>query len=245
MIKSVFLKKIRNFFDFYPSPFLINFKNKNISISDGFVWRTDEGYSTVFNYSDLLFQFFNDNSSKIELLFFDRNGKFLKHIEKNELSNTHKINISSKFMNNISDYGSFYIFHNTNKNFNSIIRNSCYTGYSKYKNIPSYVHGNICSASKDLKTNKINFNLMGKSFFKKKKYIVQNYFNFNKTEIMLINPTDKKINIKVNKKDLTIDKKATKLIEIDSVKIEIESNLYLIRPIVFNYKGEYLDVMHG
>ena len=47
--------------------------------------------------------------------------------------------IDKKFMNDIEDYGTFYIFHNTNSKFNSILRNSCYTGYSLNKNLPSFV----------------------------------------------------------------------------------------------------------
>ena len=38
----------------------------------------------------------------------------------------HSLVIDKKFMNDIEDYGTFYIFHNTNSKFNSILRNSCY-----------------------------------------------------------------------------------------------------------------------
>ena len=44
-------------------------------------------------------------------------------------------------------------------------------------NLPSFVHGNLGQLLKNLNNNKINFNITGKSFFKKKTYFVQNYFN--------------------------------------------------------------------
>ena len=47
--------------------------------------------------------------------------------------------------------------YNTDNNNSSIIRNSCYTGYKFRESIPSFVHGNTITASKDLKKNNFNF----------------------------------------------------------------------------------------
>ena len=45
-----------------------------------------------------------------------------------ELSN--KLVIDRNFLDGLEDFGVFYIFHRSKLNINSIIRNSCYTGYS-------------------------------------------------------------------------------------------------------------------
>ena len=148
-------------------------------------------------------------------------------------------------MENIRDYGAFYVFHNSDKKFNPIIRNSCYTAYSLNNNLPSYVHGNICSASKELNSKKINFNIVGKSFFKNNIFIVQNYIESDRTEILLMNPTNKSIEIKVNEKDFKLIKGEVCLIKIDKEIIKITSKCYFIRPIIFSYKNEYLDAYHG
>ena len=245
MLKTILAKKIRNFLNFFPSFVLIDFRKKNISISDAFYWRTDKGFSTIFSYSNLLKIFYGDDKSKIEILFFDKFGKFLKKIDKEEILNLKKIYIDSQFMGNMRDYGTFYVFHNSNEKFNSIIRNSCYTAYSLNENLPSYVHGNICSASKDLNSKKINFNIIGKSFFKKNIFIVQNYIRSDKTEIILMNPTSKNLKIDVNGNIFKLINGEVRIIKIDKEIIKITSKCYFIRPIVFSYKNEYLDVYHG
>lgn len=245
MIKTILAKKIRNFLNFFPSFILIDFRQKNISISDAFYWRTDNGFSTIFSYSNLLKIFYGDNTSKIEILFFDKCGKFLKRINKEEIFDSKKLYIDSQFMENIRDYGTFYVFHNSDEKFNSIIRNSCYTAYSLNNNLPSYVHGNICSASKELMSKKINFNIVGKSFFKNNIFIVQNYIESDRTEILLMNPTSKSLQIKVNEKGFKLIKGEVRLIKIDKEIIKIASKCYFIRPIIFSYKNEYLDVYHG
>ena len=67
-------------------------------------------------------------------------------------------------MNNLEDYGTFYIFHFSNSNNNSFT-NSCYTGYSQNDNLPSFVHGNTVTASKDFNNNKIELGISGKTYF--------------------------------------------------------------------------------
>ena len=111
--------------------------------------------------------------------------------------------------------------------------------------MPSFVHGNICSASKNLENNKIDFNIVGKSFFKKNTYIVQNHLNSKLNEIMLMNPTNKNLNITINDTNYDFLKWSTQLITIEKRIVKIKSNCYLIRPIIFSYNNDYLDVYHG
>lgn len=245
MFKTILGKKIRNFFDFYPSYFLIDFRGKKYSISDCFFWRTDNNYSTVFNFSNLLEIFYQVYKSNVQIIFFDKNGNEIKQINLKNLSTIQTLDINKKFMGGIDDYGSFYIFHNTDENFNSIIRNSCYTGYSLRGSLPSFVHGNLNAASKNLKNERINFNITGKSFFKKKTYFVQNYISSIKTEILIMNPTKTKLKICVNGEKHFLEAKGCKLVKIKKKIIKIESYCYLIRPIIFSTENNYLDVYHG
>ena len=245
MYKTILAKKIINILGIYPSYFLIDFKKKNYSISDCFFWRTDNNFTTIFNFTNLLKIFYQIHKSNVEIIFFDRKGEKIKTTNFQKLQTTERLEINKEFLNGIEDYGTFYIFHNTDENFNSILRNSCYTGYSFQGNLPSFVHGNLTSASKNLNNNKINFNITAKSFFKKKTYFVQNYFNVAKTEILIMNPTDTKLSICVNDDEYVLKSKSCRLIEINKKIIKIKSNCYLIRPIIFSYENSYLDVYHG
>jgi len=245
MFRSTISKKIRNFLGLRPSYFLIDFRKNNHSISDAFFWRTDNHFSTTFNFSDLLNIFFDIKGSNIDIIFFDKFGQFLKIIEFKDINYSKNLIIDKKLMNNIEDYGTFFIFHNTSSNFKSIIRNSCYTGYSYKNNLPSFVHGNLCSAMKDLENNKISYDIIGKSFFKTNKYFVQNYINSKKTEILIMNPTNNNLDLLINNQKYTLKTRNSRLIEVKSKIIEIESDCYLIRPIIFSYENTYLDVYHG
>jgi hypothetical protein len=72
----------RNFFGIKPKLFLLNFNDKNLSVSDGFFWRTDSNYKTLFKFTNLLNFFYKDKESQIEIIFYDKNNKFIKKITK-------------------------------------------------------------------------------------------------------------------------------------------------------------------
>ena len=67
----------------------------------------------------------------------------------------------------------------------------------------------------------------------------------DRTEILLMNPTSKNLRIKVNENSFKLTKGEVRLIKIDKEIIKIASKCYFIRPIIFSYKNEYLDVYHG
>jgi len=146
-------KYIRNIINFRPSIDTINHNKAEISISDAFIWRTDNQICTVFKFKDILKTFFNDNTAQVELIFFDKNNNLVKKKIIDNISSINNLLIDKNFMNGAEDYGIFYIFHNTDSKNNSIIRNSCYTGYKFRDSIPSFVHGNTITAYKDLKKN--------------------------------------------------------------------------------------------
>ena len=74
--------------------------------------------------------FYNVSTSNIKIVFFSNNNVFIKEYNISSPDNLSEIKINKSFLNDIESYGVFYIFHETNEKVKSIIRNSCYTGYS-------------------------------------------------------------------------------------------------------------------
>ena len=245
--RTNFAKFIRNIINFRPSIDTIDSNKVNISISDAFIWRTDNQISTIFKFKDILKTFFNDNTAEVELIFFDKNNNLVKKKQINNISYINNLLIDKNFMDGVEDYGIFYIFHNTDNNNNSIIRNSCYTGYKFRESIPSFVHGNTITASKDLKKNNFNYGIGGLTFFKSNIYQLQNSFLNKQIELMLINPTKFKIKVLINEYEFYLKSCSLKKIQLSDVSIiKIVSKCYLLRPIIFEYKdNQFLDVYHG
>ncbi len=246
IIKKKFFKHLRNFIGYKPAHFLVDYEKKNISISDAFFWRTDNSFKTVFNFTDILNLYFKDDSSEVEILFFCKNAKLIKKLEIKNIYLTNKITIDNLLLNGLEDYGTFFIYHKSKKNVGSSIRNSCYTGYSFKNNLPSFVHGNTLTSLKSYDGQESLDFIGGKSFFTKQTYYVQNNYKIGKTEILLMNPCNEKIEVEINNSIYNLNKGCSKLIELfKNELIVIKSKSYLLRPIVFNYRGIYLDVHHG
>tara|TARA_A100001015_G_scaffold143809_1_gene159604 strand:- start:1286 stop:2035 length:750 start_codon:yes stop_codon:yes gene_type:complete len=249
MIRNFFKKtnilKFRNLIGLKPTFFNINNKEKGVSYSDGFFWRLDDKIETKFRYTNLI-KLFYKQQSYVELLFFDHKHKFINKIKikPDEYSNEFLITRNIVGSNN---FGVFYIFHKASENLESIIRNSCYVGYSYKKNLFSFVHGNTPASKSYISSNKDSFKsgVMGSSF-EKKKYIIQNSYKNSKIEVVLQNSSDSNQKISVNKKTFYLESGNSKIIDfINEDIIIITSNCYLLRPIVFEYKNNYLNVHHG
>lgn len=244
LLKNKLIYKIRNLIGLKPSLFNINNSHLNTSVSDGFFWRTDNGFKTIFRFMDIMYLFYDIHSS-IEIVFFDKNNNLIKNLTK-KIDLNNELKIDAKFLGT-EDYGTFYVFHKSKDKLNSCLRQSCYAGYSFKDNIPSFVHGNTPTTLKDInpKINKINFGLGGKHFFKKKTYKVQNFISAKKTEISIINPCNGKLKVEINNDNIELGEGCSKLIKLNLKTIEIKSKCYLLRPIVFDYYGSFIDVYHG
>ena len=128
-----------------------------------------------------------------------------------------------------------------------MIRNSCYVGYSYNGNLYSFVHGNTPSAKTNISEKHTTKNYDLSSFtFTKKKYFVQNCFRNIDAEIILLNSTNLKQKISINQNVFHL---ASGNCEIYKIKkddiIKIVSNCYLLRPIIFEYNKQYVNVYHG
>ena len=49
----------------------------NCSVSDAFIWRTDNDFKTIFRFTDILKQFYKIDDSCAELHFYDKNNNFI------------------------------------------------------------------------------------------------------------------------------------------------------------------------
>jgi hypothetical protein len=238
---------LRNLFGIKPKFFHINFNDKNLSVSDAFFWRTDSEYKTLFKFTNLLNFFYKDTDSEIEIVFYDKNNNLIKKISKEKVLLSDQLLVDRDFLGGLADYGVFYIFHKTKKVHNSIIRNSCYVGYSLNNNIPSFVHGNVCASTKNFLGVDFNPGIAGMSFFMNQKYFIQNYFDdYKKTELLIHNPCSQKIFFSVNELNFQLNSGCSLIVDIGTHKYaNIISNCYLLRPIVINYKLDFIDVYHG
>jgi hypothetical protein len=251
LIRSLLNIKIviffRNLFGIKPKFFHINYNHKNVSVSDAFFWRTDSGYKTLFKFTNLLNFFYKDKESEIEIIFYDKKNNLIKKITKENILFSDQLLIDRNFLEGIIDYGVFYIFHKTKKIHNSIIRNSCYLGYSLNDNLPSFVHGNVCASSKNFLGMDFRSGIAGMSFFTNQKYRIQNYFDdCKKTELLIHNPCAKKIFFSVNKLNFSLNSGCSLIVDIGiHNEANIISNCYLLRPIVVNYKLNFIDAYHG
>ena len=247
---SLFLRK---FLDIKSPKLLVPAFSNNVSISDAFFWRTDNEFETVFRYTDLLKFFYGEKSSFVRVVFYDSSNKFIKELKINIKNSSGEVLINKKLLNNIEGYGSFFIFHETKKKQSSniqkkvIIRNSCYTGYSKNNQNPSFVHGNIPTIGKDIIGSHYYFNFSQWNGFKNNTYILQNNFkSFDKSELCFINPMSKSLSLNVNDTKYLIKKHNSIIVPIKNVTLcKIQSNCSFIRPIIFNYNKQFYDVYHG
>ena len=241
--------QIRNFLNFKPISMLVDKKNKNMSISDSFLWRTDNNFTTKFKYIDILNFFYGLDKTSVEIIFYTKNGEKIKNLK---IENPYKFNelvIDKNFVNGIEDYGYFNIFHHKlNNQDNFIIANRCYLGFSKDNEFFSYVHGNLLSKYKKNLSSNIKSDIIKNSLVANQEYSIQNSFNkFDSSELFFVNPTSDKISFKIYDNNYVLDENSCKILVLNKInkKIIIKSNCMLLRPIIFNYKKNFFDVYHG
>jgi len=251
IFKSPIFYELRNFLNIRPI-FIDTFRiDYGHSISDSFIWRNDNNVKTIFRYSDLLKYFYNFQTSEVEINFYNKNGEYLKKIELRNIKKINEVNISEILSDYPSEYGTFNIFHKLNQLNNNLpsVRNSCYTGYSLGGNLPSFVHGNIPVYSKKLDGALVQNNIINKSFLINQVYRIQDNFkkkNFSLVELFLTNPTNNSISVKFENKKYIIKKNGSLILDATELEnTQIVSNCYYLRPIIFKYKKNYIDVHHG
>jgi hypothetical protein len=243
--------KIRNILGIRSVPMSINNIDSFASVSDAFCWRTDNGFSTIFKYSDILNLFYETRNSKVELRFYTKENKFIKNLVIENLDYSNELTINPDLLDGLKDYGSFYVYHLTTDNISdeNIISNKCYVGYSKNNGLHSFVHGNTLARFININNHKNleQTDIIKITFLKNQKYKIQNFFrDLDKSELFFVNPTSKKIRFSIDNMNYYLFGGCS--IVIESTKkgsVEIKSNCLFFRPVIFNYKGEYIDAYHG
>ena len=114
LVKNITLSSIgitlRNSLKFRPVPISTRTFEAS-SISDAFAWRTDNNFTTIFKYSDILNIFYKVKDSWIEIHFFSKENKLIKKKKYYNLDLSNEIEINSDYLNGIESYGVFYIHH--------------------------------------------------------------------------------------------------------------------------------------
>jgi hypothetical protein len=240
---------LRNVLNIKPVHMSVNNLN-NISVSDAFLWRTDNKFITKFKYADILNIFYKTKNSWVEFHFYTKNNQLLKIEKKNNLSISNEIEINKKYLNNLEDYGVFYIYHYSSDKIEeeNIISNRCYLGYSQNNNLFSFVHGNtLAKFTKISNDKKIFSNIVRTSLLKNQYYKIQKYFGgYDKNELLFSNPTSKTVKFTIDEKDYKLNEHCSRLVNVSNKEIiNIKSNCLFLRPTVFSYKDNYLDVHHS
>jgi hypothetical protein len=246
--KNKFVILLRNTLNFFPVRINKYYLNKNISVSDAFLFRTDNGFKTIFRFSDLPKFLYGYKNTSIDLSFYDHKGNLLKEINVKKINIHNEIIIDKFFFSGLETFGHFYLFHNIS-DFDDkkiILSNRCYLGYSKNDNSYSYVHGNSYVKSKDFNSGDVNTDFSNTSLLMNSRYIPQeNFIDHDKVELFFANPTSKTIKLKVNNEEKKLSKNCDIKFELTKTeKIEILSNCKNIRPIVFTHKDGFYDVHH-
>jgi hypothetical protein len=241
--------KLRNSIGYRPVILNLQYKKvKNISISDAFPWRTDNGYSTKFKYSDILGLFFKIENSFVELTFYTQNNKLVKKIILSKLNYSNELLIDKDFLNGIEGYGVFYIFHRSDNHIaeDLVISNRCYVGFSIKGSSSSFVHGNGYVAYQSIDGKHRGSGMVLSSLFKNRYRIQNSFLEFSKSELFFVNPTSKKINFSIGGTKYSMEKGGSILIDVTGKdNISILSRCLFLRPIIFNYKDKFFDVYHA
>ena len=72
---------IRNLIKFRPLKISLQHIKSSESISDAFCWRTDNGFTTTFKYSDILGLFYKIKDSSVHFSFYNKENKLIKKLE--------------------------------------------------------------------------------------------------------------------------------------------------------------------
>ena len=240
--------KLRNIVGFKPISVMIDKKCKFASISDAFLWRTDNGYKTTFKYADILGLFYKMQDSYVEITFYSKDNNFIKKIIINKLNYSNELLIDKDFLNGIEGYGVFYVFHRCN-NYSEddlVISNRCYVGFSVEDQLSSFVHGNLFAKYQSLDGESVGSIIFNSSFFKNVYRIQNSFIDFTKSELFFVNPTSKKINFSIGSNKYSLDNHCSLIIDISKEEnISITSKVMFLRPIIFNYKDDFYDVYHA
>lgn len=245
-------RKIRNLIVFKD-----NFRRwpleRNYLASDLFIWRTDNGLSTVFKSNNILFDYYSVDSY-LKIVFYNKNGKYIRELDVDFVEGLGEILIHKELLG-CEDYGTFCVFNMPSGELKQEVKiiNRCYVGYGRGKCL-SMMHGNLVAVMVNPKVpgERVVKNIKSAVFSRKteKKYSIQSPFYSGFTHSLLFsNPSDIAILVNVNGISYQIESRGCNIVtpkfEGDCGKVEIVSDFFYPRPLVITENEKFVDCYHA
>ena len=82
---------LRNTFKFNSISIYHKINEKALSVSDAFLWRTDNGFKTKFKFADIINIFYKLKNSKVEIHFYSNKNEFIKILNLDDLNLSNEI----------------------------------------------------------------------------------------------------------------------------------------------------------
>jgi len=241
------------------------------SISDAFVWRCDDGFRTRFDLMNLSSFIVPDRAAqeRVLIVLFSQKGSEIKRqtydLEPFEI---HTIYVDELLSEDDGKYGTFCVFHERHGqdeewNFETCILERSYTSYKNQDqcDVWSYVHGccNSYVLSYDFSKDRSNYLCQRAA----EKQIFRPQLRFDdcgRFEIFFSNPLNsaEELTLKVydsqgdlcdeishNLESLSCQLVSVDNSQLDKARIELESHIYMGRPLLFKYYASHFDVLHS
>ena len=93
LLNNKIIKNLRDLIGLKPIYMDTENIKKASSVSDAFLWRTENNFKTIFRFADLLKFFYKIQESDVEIIFFDKNGKKIKEIKNSNIKTLNEIRI--------------------------------------------------------------------------------------------------------------------------------------------------------
>lgn len=243
--------------------------DRNVVLSDLFVWRCDENWRTVFELvHPNFFMGISFGTVSSSIMLFDASGQAVgeKEITWNATERCSvdlSVTFASEIVSLAEGLGTFSVFHNgvapeIFEKCSSWVTERGYVAYY-YKGacFGSFAHGNYDAISRN--SSGVLQCLGGKSIFPRG-FNLQYCFEPNSQyEVVFTNPTSASQNLNltlknqqlsvVSKTKLRLDSRGVGIDSFqtgsDAVYLTVSSRLVMARPIVISIKGEIIDVFHG
>ena len=237
-------------------------------VSDLFVWRNSDDWSTYFELIDVPALFMENAavaSRHATIFFFDLDGREVLKKRVSPLPNKREtVDVGELVGRDHGEIGTFAVFHSETpvvvEGMGSYLTERGYVSY-RYKNSPlrSYVHGNLDAVSLR-QDGRLEF-LGGRGLLSRRYYLQNELKGPARYELALVNPSasslrcgldivsarsgkalkSKRVRLGTGEATLL----AFKVDESEPVRITIASHLIMARPLVFHIQNSKLDVFHG
>lgn len=237
-------------------------------ISDAFFWRNDN-INSKFDLMNMYSLIVPEEEivDRVRLIFMGMDGREVKRSDYELQPHEIKSLPLSAMVKDIDDWGTFFVFHSCEKenqwSFKTCLTDRGYTAFKKNTDdsMWSYVHGccNTLVLAYDMDRD-YYYPLSRKSI---RTQIFRPQLRFDdcrRFEVMCSNPLIEPIEIVVrahgpdhritSSETIQLDGLASNIVNLDHrmgvvARIEVESPLYLYRPLIFKYYPSYFDVLHS